>query len=242
MNNLGLRLRRKWLAKTAPVFPSYQAALGASKGYVSDDILETVQRKSAAWALRKHELPQSAGLAILQTALNLLDRPHVIDFGGALGSHYWQLKGRPMRWSVVETTAMAALGKPTDELSFYDGLAKAGPADIVYCSSVLPYVPDPFAMARELATVPARMIVVDRQYLHPGSGFGLQYSLLSENGPGPLVDTADRIVAYPFAFMEEAALVAAFSPWTLIASVPTGEALTVSGRRCDAKVLVFSRP
>ena len=241
MNNLVLRLRRKWLAKAAPVFPSYEAALGAGRGYVSDDILETVRRKSAAWAMQQHGVPQSTGLAILRTALNLLERPHVIDFGGALGSHYWQMKGKPLRWSVVETAAMAAMGEPTGELAFYDDLAKPGAADIIYCSCVLPYVPDPLAMARLLAAMSAKLLILDRQYLYPGAGYGLQYSLLSENGPGPLVGVRDRIVAYPFAFIEEPALIEAFRPWTLVASAPTSEALTVSGRRCSAKVLVFSR-
>lgn len=50
MPNLLLRVRRKWLAQTAPAFSTYEAVLGAGAGYEATEILDVVERKTAAWA------------------------------------------------------------------------------------------------------------------------------------------------------------------------------------------------
>ena len=97
---------------------------------------------------------------------------HVIDFGGGLGSTWWQhrtrLVGWVAQWRVVEQPALVTAGRgefATAPVSFHDSLAEActaGPPDAILLSSVLPYVEEPHAL---LAAVAARRIphvILDR--------------------------------------------------------------------------------
>lgn len=96
------------------------------------------------------------------------------------------------------------------ELKFYDDLnaAKAdmGHADLLFSSSTLSYVPDPYAVLAKLVDCGASNIFLTRL---PLTHFGqdivhIQKSRLSANGPGPLPpQMADREVRYPMTAVQK---------------------------------------
>lgn len=95
----------------------------------------------------------------------------VLDFGGSLGSLYFQNRERlrdcrPLRWSVVEQPALVDAGRrefQTEELRFYSSSREAcddGMPDVLLLASVLCYLPAPWeTLAGLLRTGPAKVIV-----------------------------------------------------------------------------------
>jgi len=115
--------------------------------------------------------------APLLAALRAAGRTHggldLVDFGGGLGSLWWQhrsgLGGIECRsWRVVELPELVAAG--TNEFSaaplgFYSSLEAAcapGPAGVILLSSVLPYVEDPGGLLREIAARGFADVIIDR--------------------------------------------------------------------------------
>lgn len=100
-------------------------------------------------------------------------RLDVLDFGGALGSSYFQnrrfLAVLPqLRWSVIEQAHYVEAGKAhiaDDRIRFYESVARClleGQPNAVLLSSVLQYLPDPKSMLSKLAAVHADYLIVDR--------------------------------------------------------------------------------
>ena len=103
----------------------------------------------------------------------------VIDFGGALGSLYWQhreaFRGlRHLQWKVVEQEAYVAAGRrefETAALSFWPDLRSAcdGPrANLAVLSSVVQYVPDPYAVIDAVVRLEPAWLFFDRLPLIAG--------------------------------------------------------------------------
>jgi putative methyltransferase (TIGR04325 family) len=98
---------------------------------------------------------------------------NVLDFGGALGSTYFQnrafLAAVPqVRWNIVEQPRHVETGKTwfeDDRLRFYahiaDCLADTQP-NVVLLSSVLQYLERPYAVLDEILELPCDHIIVDR--------------------------------------------------------------------------------
>jgi putative methyltransferase (TIGR04325 family) len=97
----------------------------------------------------------------------------VLDFGGALGSVYFQsrpfLQGiSSLRWNVVEQPHFVACGREEFEdgtLRFFEDIASvlsAGAVDVALLSSVLPYLPAPYQTIEEVAAVHLPWLLVDR--------------------------------------------------------------------------------
>lgn len=142
-----------------------------------------VRAGAAAWdrdGVLFHE-PVSHGPlveALQQVARAHEDRLNVIDFGGGLGSTWWQhrnaLAGLQVSWRVVERTEFAETGQREFSdavLSFHRSLAEAqvgGPPQVILLSSVLPYVADPHGLLREVAAWRAPHVIVDRTPLIAG--------------------------------------------------------------------------
>lgn len=124
---------------------------------------------------RNPDLATDRTLRLLGAALVALrgigDREaHILDFGGALGGHYFQI--RPLlpasikvRWTVCETEPMCETGSKhfaNDELSFVSSLAAVnGSAALVLASGTLQYVERPYETFRALARR-APFVLVDR--------------------------------------------------------------------------------
>ena len=166
-------------------FGTWEEARSHSDGYELPAILERVkqaqlkvargeaayERDSVVFDKIEHSYPLVAGL--LQAALKNGGALRVVDIGGALGSTYFQCRGKlegvsPLRWNVVEQPAFVECGKEhfqTEQLRFFGDLRSciaAGPVDVVVLSGVLPYVEDPHALLTEVAKAGLGHVILDR--------------------------------------------------------------------------------
>jgi putative methyltransferase (TIGR04325 family) len=96
----------------------------------------------------------------------------IIDFGGSLGSQYFQYKrffdGIDMNWMVVEQAHFVDCGKKDiadDQLHFFYTIEEAlkyKEANTVVLSSVLPYIKDPFELIQKIVSYEFDYIIIDR--------------------------------------------------------------------------------
>ena len=172
-------------------FATWDEAAKHSSGYDGVQILEKVlaatlkvkhgeavfERDSVLFDEIKYAWPVTAGL--LWTAAREGGRLSVLDFGGSLGSSYFQnrkfMEGLPsVRWSVVEQAHFVEAGRKhiqDERLAFYPTIAECVAAEkpnVVLLSSVLQYLEDPYAVLDELLRSGAEIILVDRTSFHDG--------------------------------------------------------------------------
>ncbi|HKQ03912.1 MAG TPA: methyltransferase, TIGR04325 family [Blastocatellia bacterium] len=166
-------------------FDLWEEAESASTGYAAPEILKRTraamakvkndeaifERDSVLLATPEYPFPLIVGL--LRAALLADGRLSVLDFGGALGSTYFQCRKflsavKDMRWSVVEQPDHVACGQAefsNEELRFYptaeECLTSQRP-NLLLLSSVLQYLPAPYDMLRQLLTYRIPHVVIDR--------------------------------------------------------------------------------
>jgi putative methyltransferase (TIGR04325 family) len=166
-------------------YASWEEASKHSGGYDEKQILEKVlsatikvkngeavfERDSVLFNEIQYSWPVTAGL--MWAAAQHGGRLSVLDFGGALGSSYFQnrkflegLKG--VRWSVVEQAHFVDAGKrhiQDDTLVFYssiaDCVAKEKP-NVVVLSGVLQYLESPYGLLDTLLHTSADFVILDR--------------------------------------------------------------------------------
>jgi putative methyltransferase (TIGR04325 family) len=183
-------LKRFWTKRSVgPIvfegnYNSWEAARKASTGYQVGVILERTrdallkvkrgeavyERDSVLFDHVEHSWPLLAGLQ--KAALANDGKLSVLDFGGSLGSSYFQCRGflaelKALRWSVVEQSAVVKCGKAEfedDRLKFYetieDCLAREQPA-ILLLSSVLSYLEQPHQFLRGILHYRLPFVLVD---------------------------------------------------------------------------------
>lgn len=99
--------------------------------------------------------------------------PTVLDYGGGLGSVYfqhrdWWSADRPVTWNVVELPEVAASGQrliQDPQLNFFDSLEETvqqQPPDLIVAAGVISMVPDPVALLDMFASLGARWVFLDR--------------------------------------------------------------------------------
>jgi len=166
-------------------FATWADAQLASRGYADPAIIEKVV--AAARAVRDgravwerdtvlfHEPAANEPLlrALRYAAKANGGRLDVVDFGGALGSTWWQHRlwladVAGVRWSVIEQPALVAAGQreftagPVRFFSSLDECCSGGQPDVMLLSSVLPYLENPRALFRDTLARPFRHVIVDR--------------------------------------------------------------------------------
>lgn len=166
-----------WLA----FYSDLADAVADTKGYQDSQLLEEQLDRA-----RKDSIP-SKGPPLLSTSDQRLlagllpvfmqhQGPlRVVDFGGALGAHFHQVKrilpARQFRWMVCETPAMADIGSKqfrSAELSFYSKIEDVPqPIDLVLISASLQYLDEPELMFDRLSSLGAAYILIDRTPLTP---------------------------------------------------------------------------
>jgi putative methyltransferase (TIGR04325 family) len=170
-------------------FPSWESAQKeCTSGWDAPTILDKVrtsalkvkrgeaafERDSVAFEYPDHRWPLVACLLYAATKRSG-DRFHVADFGGSVGSTYYQhrdvLNAIPsVMWSVIEQPHFVACGKADFEdevLKFYDTITQAatrGRIDVVLFSGALQYLPNPFDFLAICADMGVPHILIDR---HP---------------------------------------------------------------------------
>lgn len=165
-------------------YATWAGASARSTGYDAEHILDravaaarAVRSGDAAWerdtVLFLEEACHEPLLKALRTAAARDGRLSVLDFGGALGSTWWQhrrwLADVPdLRWSVVEQPGFVAAGRrefTTEVLRFYETIEACFAAEqptLILLSSVLPYLEHPHALLGELAARDCGWLVIDR--------------------------------------------------------------------------------
>jgi putative methyltransferase (TIGR04325 family) len=174
-------------------FATWEEAAKHSSGYDDKQILEKVlaatlkvkrgeaafERDSVLFDEIQYAWPVTAGL--MWAAVCDAGRLSVLDFGGSLGSSYFQncrfLNGLPsVRWSVVEQLHFVEVGRQqiqNEELVFYPTIAECVAAEkpnVVLLSAVLQYLENPYAVLDELVRGGARTILIDRTSFSVSAG------------------------------------------------------------------------
>ncbi|SIT68298.1 putative methyltransferase, LIC12133 family [Ectothiorhodosinus mongolicus] len=166
-------------------FATWDEAVRMSSGYDSQEILDKVlaatlkvkngeaayERDSVLFDEIQYAWPVTAGL--MWSAARNGGRLSVLDFGGSLGSSYFQnrefLEGlADLRWSVVEQTHFVKVGKQyiqDERLRFYetiDECVKTEKPNVVLLSSVLQYLEKPYDFFELLLNIDADSLIIDR--------------------------------------------------------------------------------
>ena len=166
-------------------YPSWLDAKKSSTGYNAENILDKVldatlkvksgeavyERDSVLFDEVQYSWPITAGL--MYAAVRGKGHLSVLDFGGALGSSYFQnrefLVGlKSVFWSVVEQHHFFDVGRQfiqDERLVFYSTIkecVKKEKPNVVLLSSVLQYLNNPYKILDELINISAELILIDR--------------------------------------------------------------------------------
>jgi putative methyltransferase (TIGR04325 family) len=98
---------------------------------------------------------------------------NILDFGGSLGSSYFQNRNflnqlTDLKWSIVEQAHFVDCGKQSfqdETLKFYDSIAhckKDRNPNAILLSSVLPYLSAPYSVLEEIFSHQFEFIIIDR--------------------------------------------------------------------------------
>lgn len=186
--NLAKRLRTKGPTGAYGLsgdYRSWNEAIVASTGYDSGIILEKTkeallkvksgeaayERDSVLFDEIQYAWPLLTGL--MWVAARYGGRINVLDFGGSLGSTYFQNRGflsvlPEVRWNIVEQSSHAGIGKAyfeDDNLHFYTGIADClvdTQPNVVLLSSVLQYLESPYTVLDQILELPCAHVIIDR--------------------------------------------------------------------------------
>lgn len=220
-------------------YVTWEEARRAATGYDDAAILarvvastHAVREGRALWerdgvAFQTVEVNRPLLEALRRVARETPGRLEVVDFGGALGSSWWQHRWEltqpgAVRWCVVEQPHYVAAGREftDDRLRFADTLAEAvaaGRPAVVLFSSVLPYVEHPKAALREAIAAGFRHVIIDRTPFQNGG----RTRLAVQHTPPALGGGS-----YPCWLFDRADLLEVFgSDWELLAEWPALDAL-----------------
>ncbi len=165
-------------------YSSWEEAVADSIGYGSDLILNKVrdsllqvrdgkaayERDSVLFDRIEYSFPVLAGL--LKVALENKGRLSVLDFGGSLGSSYYQYKDflsclHTLEWSIVEQPNFVECGRQlfqNEQLKFYFTIEECvaeKKIDLILLSSVIQYLENPFEFLKEVIHYLFPYILID---------------------------------------------------------------------------------
>ncbi len=154
-------------------YSTWEEAKKLTTGYESENIIERVraaalkvkrgeaayERSAVAYEKPSVHLPLLA--ALLYAALQSNNHLVVLDYGGSLGSVYFQYrrffkKISLLRWCIIEQQTFVKVGKQEfedEELHFFSSVEECMETyepDIVLFSSSLQYLSDPFKVLKDL--------------------------------------------------------------------------------------------
>ena len=191
-SGLARTLRKKQSAiRFSGDFQSWEEAQKASTGYSAPEILQKTraallkvkagdaafERDSVTFNVMQYEFSLLAGL--LRAATASAGHLSVLDFGGALGSSYFQCRSflgglNELRWSVVDQPAQVACGRKdfeNQQLKFYDTVSdclREQQPNVLLLSSVLQYLRSPYEALADLLGAAIPFVIVERTAFHSG--------------------------------------------------------------------------
>lgn len=231
---------RRGIVRFEGEFTTWEEACVECSGYDSDEILAKVldstlrvmrgeaafERDSVLFDKIDYAWPVLAGL--MWAAARNGGKLNVLDFGGALGSSYFQnrefLKALPdVRWSVVEQAHYVSAGQSKiqdEQLRFYETVEECldeNKPNVVLLSSVLQYLESPGEIIRQLSIVGAKDLIIDRTPFSTQ----LEDRLMIQQVPASIYDAS-----YPMWVFSRSKFMKILSPdWKLIASNLSPEGL-----------------
>ncbi|MFN5830262.1 MAG: TIGR04325 family methyltransferase [Bacteroidota bacterium] len=179
--SIGVKINQTWSGD----YPNWKEAEALCSGYDSQNILEKcknallmVKNGEAVYerdSVIFNEVQYSFGLlaGLQRAALENNGKLTVLDFGGSLGSTYFQNKFflnvcKEVNWCIVEQSHFVDCGKTffeDNQLQFFysidDCLAKHKP-DVVLLSSVLQYLDKPYDWLNQLMSYNIPYLIIDR--------------------------------------------------------------------------------
>jgi len=217
-------------------YTSWEAAAAQCSGYDAEPILAKVldatlkvkrgeaayERDSVLFDELEYDWPVVAGLmwAAAQSGGNL----SVLDFGGALGSSYFQNRAfladlQTLRWSVIEQEHYAVAGRnhlQDDTLRFYtsiDECLRDNKPNLILLSSVLQYLPDADRIIEDICRIGAQTILIDKTIVNHAQ----QHSIHVQRVPATIYEAT-----YPCQSLSEKKLLGAFSSnYQLVSQFPS---------------------
>lgn len=239
-------------------YPNWSAAMRRCTGYQADNILgrcrtalHEVQAGRAAYErdsllFNDNRYCWELLTVAYQSALQNGGSLSVLDFGGALGSLYFQhrrwLTGIPsVAWHVVEQPHFVDCGQAEAEdgrLRFFhtieESMAKS-PPDVLLLSGVLQALEQPYAWAERFNNLNIPYIVLDRVAIVKD----LDRDMLTVQKVAPHIYSA----SYPSWFFNEARFLEAFPNYCLISAFQSQYDWNqwVGGRRCTWRGYVLHR-
>jgi len=235
-------------------YKSWEDAQKASTGYSAPEILEKTrdavmkvkkgaaefERDSVAFDQAQYEFPLLAGLLRAATAAN--GRLNVLDFGGSLGSTYFQSRKflstvNELHWSVVDQLPQVACGRKDfadEQLHFYPTIAEClseQQPNVVLLSNVIQYLPKPYQFLEEIIQLQLPFIIIERV---PFSCTGRD-RLTVQHVPPSIYNAS-----YPAWFLSEPTLRSVLeNKYDLICEYSAGEAFRLESEEISFKGLQY---
>jgi len=173
------------------IYENWTDAKKASVGYDSDKIIEKV--KDSALKVKRGEAAyerDSVAYEKIEYSWHLLapllwigsqnnNRLNVLDFGGALGTTYFQNKSylshlNDLKWNIVEQEKFVKIGKESledSELRFYNSIDESlseNNSDVIILSSSLQYIEEPYQILQKIIKEKPKYILFDKTPFHDG--------------------------------------------------------------------------
>jgi putative methyltransferase (TIGR04325 family) len=166
-------------------YATWEDAKKDSNGYDSDDILNKVknallkvkngeaiyERDSVLFDKVEYSWPLLA--SIMWVAAQNEGKLNILDFGGSLGSSYFQNKLflqnlKQVNWNVIEQDNFVQCGREyfaDDALKFYENieacLSEQHP-QVILLSCVLPYIAEPYVLLEKVFSHKLKYLILDR--------------------------------------------------------------------------------
>jgi putative methyltransferase (TIGR04325 family) len=170
---------------TISPYSTWEEALRHYNGYDADLILDKVKKAALqvkegkaiyekdSILFEKIRYPFPVLAALLRVALLNSGALNILDFGGSLGSSYYQCRGfltgvEKLRWNIVEQKNFVDCGKEmfeNSEVSFYYSIEEClqfEKPQVALLSGVLQYLKNPHQIITELQKSNLKHIIVDR--------------------------------------------------------------------------------
>lgn len=211
------------------LYPSWKEAKKDASGYDHPNIIEKV--KDAALQIKETKAVYERDSVLfdtiqyswpLLTSLMLVAAENsgnlnIIDFGGSLGSTFFQNRKflrliNKVQWNIVEQEHYVKIGKSlfeTDALRFFTSVKDVKNAQAIIFSSVLQYLEDPFSFIESILQEEYNYILIDR------TAFTTTIDpLITLEVVPPSIYNA----SYPAWFFNESEFIEQFKGYTLIES------------------------
>lgn len=201
------------------------------------------ERDSVAFAEIEYAWPITAGL--MWVAAQNGGELDILDFGGALGSSYFQnrvfLTALPsVRWSVVEQPHYVTAGRKfirDESLRFYlsiEECCKENKPAVVLLSSVLQYLPEVDVVIDAINRSTASVVIIDRTPFNDEAAD----KICIQNVPDHIYRAS-----YPMRIMSKIGLCKKFHNWTVVAetSSPEGKLVSNSGLKIAFRGMILRR-